>query len=232
VDSWPAHPATNDPADAVSAWAADGVRNRWFFDALLRGAYPADVEARFEPILPDIRDGDLATIATPLDFLGVNNCSRTLVRANGEPEGLVVRAPDAPLTTMGWEIYPDGMRELLCRLHVEYDSPPIYVTESGAAFDDVRTHDGRLHDIDRIAYLNPYIGAVEEAMRCGVDVRGYFVWSLLDNFEWAERYSKRFGLVFVDYPTLERVPKDSYEWLRALIARLRSSAQPVALDSR
>jgi beta-glucosidase len=235
VDSWPAHPATDDPADAAAAWAADGVRNRWFFDALLRGEYPADVTSRFEPILPRIEAGDMETIAAPLDFLGVNNYSRTLVRANGEPEGVVVRAPDAPLTAMGWEIYPDGMRELLCRLHEDYDPPPLYVTESGAAFDDVRTHEGRIRDADRITYLDAYIRAVDEAVHRGVDVRGYFVWSLLDNFEWAEGYSKRFGLVFVDYPTLERVPKDSFFWLRARIARnarLRSSAQPAALESR
>lgn len=101
VDSWPAHPATDDPADAAAAWAADGIRNRWFFDALLRGEYPSDVESRFEPILPSVRDGDLKTIATPLDFLGVNNYSRTLVRADDEPEGVVVRPPEAPLTAMG-----------------------------------------------------------------------------------------------------------------------------------
>jgi beta-glucosidase len=146
----------------------------------------------------------------------------------------VVRAPDAPLTAMGWEIYPDGMRELLCRLHEEYESPPLYAAESGAAFEDVRTHGGCIHDLDRIAYLDAYIGAVEAAMRSGVDVRGYFVWSLLDNFEWAEGYSKRFGLVFVDYPTLERVPKDSFAWLRARIeqdARLRSSEHLAARKS-
>ena len=235
VDSWPAHPATSDPADVEAAHAADGVRNRWFFDALLRGEYPLDVERRFEAVLPDVRDGDMARIATPIDFLGVNNYSRTLVRANGGPEGMIVRAPVAPLTAMGWEIYPDGMREVLCRLWNDYESPPLYVTESGAAFDDVRTHDGRIHDADRIAYLDAYIAAVDDAIRSGVDVRGYFVWSLLDNFEWAEGYSKRFGLVYVDYPTLERVPKDSFAWLRARIerhTRLRSSVQLTAHESR
>jgi beta-glucosidase len=231
VDSWPAHPATDDPADAVAAWAADGVRNRWFFDALLRGEYPLDVRERFRSLLPDVRDGDMTTIAAPLDFLGVNNYSRTLVRANGEPEGVVVRASAAPLTASGWEIYPDGMREVLCRLHDEYEVPPLYVTESGAAFDDVRTHDGRIHDVDRIAYLDAYLHAVEDAMQSGVDVRGFFVWSLLDNFEWAEGYSKRFGLVYVDYPTLERVPKDSFDWYRAHIARAAGETRSRAVTA-
>jgi beta-glucosidase len=218
IDSWPAHPATDDPADVAAAWAADGVRNRWFFDALLRGEYPLDVQERFASVLPPVRDGDHAVIAAPLDFLGVNNYSRTLIRANGEPEGVVVRASGVPLTASGWEIYPDGMREVLCRLHDEYDVPPLYVTENGAAFDDVRTHDGAIHDVDRIAYLDAYISAVDDAVEHGADVRGFFVWSLLDNFEWAEGYTKRFGLVYVDYPTLERVPKDSFHWFRGLVA--------------
>jgi beta-glucosidase len=214
VDSWPAHPASDDPAAAAAAWAADGVRNRWFFEALLRGAYPEDVLERYAADAPPVRDGDLETIATPLDWFGINNYSRTLYDA----DGVVVRAPTAPLTAMGWEIYPDGLREVLCRLAFEYDAPPLYVTEFGAAFDDVRVHDGRIHDVDRIAYLDASIGAIDEAAAAGVDVRGAFVWSLLDNFEWAEGYTKRFGLVYVDYPTLARIPKASFAWYRDLIA--------------
>jgi beta-glucosidase len=226
LDSWPAHAATGDPADAEAAWAADGVRNRWFFDAVLRGQYPEDVLERFGDEIPRIEDGDMKTIARPLDFLGVNNYSRTLVRAGGGPEGQIVRAPEAPLTASGWEIYPPGIREVLSRVHRDYDPPPLYVTENGAAFDDVRTHDGRIHDSDRIAYLDAYLGQVAAAIEDGVDVRGYFVWSLLDNFEWAEGYSKRFGLVYVDFPTLERIPKDSFAWFRRLIANARRS-EPV-----
>jgi beta-glucosidase len=221
LDSWPAHPASTEDEDVAAAWAADGVRNRWFFDAVLRGEYPVDVLERFAHAAPPVRDGDLATIATRLDFLGVNNYSRTIVRAGPTPEGVEVRAPAAPLTAMGWEVHPDGLREVLCRLHDEYEPPPIYVTENGAAYADVRTHDGRVHDVERIAYLEAYLGAVDAALEHGVDVRGYFVWSLLDNFEWAEGYSKRFGLVYVDYPTLERVPKDSFEWYRSTIRERR-----------
>ncbi|HJQ83130.1 MAG TPA: family 1 glycosylhydrolase, partial [Candidatus Binatia bacterium] len=214
VDSWPAHPASDDPAAAAAALAADGVRNRWFFDALLRGAYPEDVLALYAADAPPVRDHDFDTIAIPLDWFGINNYSRTLHDA----EGRVVRAPTAPLTGTGWEIYPDGLREVLCRLAQEYAAPPLYVTEFGAAFDDVRVHDGRIHDVERIAFLDASVEAIDAARAAGVDVRGAFVWSLLDNFEWYEGYAKRFGLVYVDYPTLERIPKASFAWYRDLIA--------------
>ena len=227
VDSWPAHPAVDDPRALAAAWAADGVRNRWFFDALLRGSYPEDVLEAHSAVAPAVEPGDLATISTPLDWLGVNNYSRTLHDA----EGRVVRAPEGALTAMGWEIHPDGLREVLCRLHEEYAPPPLYVTEFGAAFDDVRVHDGRIHDIDRIAFLDESIAAIDEAIEAGVDVRGAFVWSLLDNFEWAEGYSKRFGLVYVDYPTLARVPKSSFAWYRDTIA-LRRDESARALSAR
>jgi beta-glucosidase len=224
VDSWPAHPASDDPRAFTAAWAADGLRNRWFFDALLRGRYPEDVLELHAAEAPPVQEGDLQTIATPLDWLGVNNYSRTL----HDEHGRVVRAPDAALTATHWEIYPDGLREVLCRLHDEYAPPPIYVTEFGAAFDDVRTHDGRIHDVDRIAFLDASIDAIDAAVQAGVDVRGAFVWSLLDNFEWAEGYSKRFGLVYVDYPTLERIPKASFAWYRDLITARRRAADRAA----
>jgi len=222
VDSWPAHPASDDPRADAAAWAADGVRNRWFFDALLRGRYPDDVVAQYAADLPAIGDDDLAQIAVPLDWLGINNYSRTLVDADGS----IVRAPSAPLTAMHWEICPSALTEVLLRIHEEYDAPPLYVTEFGAAFDDVRTHDGRIHDVDRIAFLDASVEAIDAAIAAGADVRGAFVWSLFDNFEWAEGYSKRFGLVYLDYPTLARIPKASFVWYRDLIAaRRRGAAQ-------
>jgi beta-glucosidase len=229
VDSWPAHPASDDPRAVAAAWAADGVRNRWFFDALLRGEYPADVLERHAADAPPVLDGDMRTIATPLDWLGVNNYSRTLIGADEQ----IVRAPTGALTAMGWEIYPDGLREVLCRLHDEYAAPPLYVTEFGAAFDDVQTHDGRIHDVDRIAFLDASIDSIETAVDSGVDIRGAFVWSLLDNFEWAEGYSKRFGLVYVDYPTLDRIPKASFAWYRDLIAAHKAAGlRLLAADAR
>jgi beta-glucosidase len=226
VDSWPAHPVSDDPAAVAAARAADGVRNRFFFDALLRGSYPEDVLERYAAEAPPVLDGDLQTIATPLDWLGVNNYSRTL----HDRDGCVVRG-SRPLTATGWEIYPDGLREVLCRLHEEYAPPPLYVTEFGAAFDDVRVHDGHIHDVDRVAFLDSSIEAIDDAVEAGVDVRGAFVWSFLDNFEWAEGYSKRFGLVYVDYPTLERIPKASFAWYRDLIA-LRGAAVARARSDR
>ena len=230
VDLWPIHPASDSPADVAAARAEDGVRNRWFVDPLLRGAYPADVLERFADCAPPVRDGDLATIAVPLDFVGVNNYSRRVVRAGQDGGAVDVRPPDAALTDMGWEVYPDGLRESLVRLHREYGVASLYVSENGAAFPDVRSHDGRVHDLERIAYLEGYVGAVAAALAEGVPVRGYFVWSLLDNFEWSHGYSKRFGIVHVDYPTLERVPKDSFAWYRELIARHRE-ARPASVSA-
>ena len=218
-DSWPCHPETDAPEDIAAAWAADGVGNRWFFDPVLRGAYPEDVLERFADAAPLVLAGDLAAIATPLDFVGVNNYSRHIIRAGAEGEPVDVRAPSGAVTDMGWEVYAPGIKEVLIRLHEDYGVQSIYVAENGAAFTDVRTHDGRVHDVERTAYLREYLGAVGDALALGVPVRGYFVWSLLDNFEWAEGYSKRFGLVYVDYPTLERVPKDSFSWYRDLIAQ-------------
>ncbi|HKD94930.1 MAG TPA: GH1 family beta-glucosidase [Gaiellaceae bacterium] len=228
VDPWPIHPASEDPADVAAAWAEDGVRNRWFFDPLLRGAYPEDVLERFAADAPPVRDGDLATISVPLDFVGVNNYSRRVVRAGLNGAAIDMPAPGGEVTDMGWEVYPDGLHESLVRMHREYGVESIYVTENGAAFADVRTHDGEIHDVERIAYLDGYLDAVGSAIADGVPVRGYFVWSLLDNFEWSLGYSKRFGLVYVDYPTLERVPKDSFYWYRDLIGSGRLERRSVA----
>jgi len=228
VDPWPIHPASEDPADVAAAWAEDGVRNRWFFEPLLRGAYPEDVLERFAADAPPVRDGDLATISVPLDFVGVNNYSRRVVRAGLNGAAIDMPAPGGEVTDMGWEVYPDGLHESLVRMHREYGVESIYVTENGAAFADVRTHDGEIHDVERIAYLDGYLDAVGSAIADGVPVRGYFVWSLLDNFEWSLGYSKRFGLVYVDYPTLERVPKDSFYWYRDLIGSGRLERRSVA----
>jgi beta-glucosidase len=225
LDAWPAYPASEDPADAEAARGVEALRYRFFFDGVLRGTYPEDALERLSPIEPPVQDGDMAALAPTLDWLGVNNYSRTLVRANpsgGEP--LEVRAPEGRLTEMGWEVYPDGLYELLKWVHREYAPPVIYVTENGAAFADVRGHDGRVHDPERIEYLTGYLGAVGRALAEGVPVRGYFVWSLLDNFEWSLGYGPRFGLVYVDYPTLERVPKDSFFWFRDMIAANRAAA--------
>jgi beta-glucosidase len=216
LDSWPVYPASDDPRDAAAAAEADGLRNRLFFDPVLRGSYPEDVLERLGDTLPPVRDGDLATISAPIDFVGLNNYSRTIVTADddGRPHSVT---NGRPTTEMGWEIYPDGIHDVLVRLHRDYGVPSLYVTENGAAFADVPRHDGRIEDHDRIDYLTQYLGAVARAIAEGVPIRGYFVWSLLDNFEWSYGYSKRFGLLYVDYPTLARIPKSSFYWYRDLI---------------
>ena len=145
-----------------------------------------------------------------------------IVRAGDDGEPIELPPPAGPTTSMGWEVYPDAIYEVLTRLHSEYDTPPIYVTENGAAFADVRAADGSVDDPERIVYLTGYVDAVARAMAEGVPVRGYFVWSLLDNFEWSYGYSQRFGLIYVDFETLERVPKSSFEWYRGLAASGRA----------
>jgi len=163
--------------------------------------------------------------SVPLDFLGVNNYSRFIVAA-GADGPKTVGNPDAQHTDMGWEVYPDGLHDVLVRVARDYEPAAIYITENGAAFPDVRVHDGAVHDVERTAYLESYIGAVGRAIAGGAPVKGYFVWSLLDNFEWAFGYSKRFGIVYVDFPTLGRVPKDSFYWYRDLLASRRSAPRP------
>jgi beta-glucosidase len=219
------YPASATPEDEAAAWQVDGEGNRWFLDPLFRGSYPADLLERNVLVAPVLRDGDLETISAPLDFLGVNNYSRFIVAAGADGPRLVGN-PDAQHTEMGWEVYPDGLRDVLLRVAHDYEPAAIYITENGAAFGDVRVHDGHVHDIERTAFLEGYVGAVAQAIAGGAPVKGYFVWSLLDNFEWAEGYSKRFGIVYIDYPTLERVPKDSFYWYRDLLASRRGAPRP------
>ena len=161
VDSWPAHPASDDDADREAARLTDGVRNRWFFDPLFLGRYPEDTLEHFAPVAPPVQDGDLAAIAAPLDFVGVNNYSRTLLRA--DPEGgapIEVRSPTGRLTDLGWEVYPARPCRGADPAARGVRAPSLYVTENGASFADVRTHDGHIHDSERIDYLAAYIQAV------------------------------------------------------------------------
>jgi beta-glucosidase len=204
-----ASPSTSSPCtrratiDVEAARVEDALRNRWFLDPVLRGEYPADGMRRFGSMLPPFAGEDMRRVSAPIDFLGVNYYRRHVVAAGADGEPVVVDPRGAETTGMGWEIYPQGLHELLVQLHEEYPVPPLYVTENGAAFDS------GIHDADRIEYLTGHFAAAERAIADGVDLRGYFVWSLLDNFEWAYGYSKRFGLIHVDYETLARTPKDS-----------------------
>jgi beta-glucosidase len=188
----------------------------WFLDPLLHAAYPELAWEERQSIVPQLQPGDLKLIAQPLDWLGINNYNRILLDEYGQRLRPV---PGAEHTEMGWEVHGPGLRRLLTTLHQRYPLPPLTIVENGAAFADVLTPDGQVHDVRRINYLREYITAVHEAIQAGVDVRGYFVWSLLDNFEWAFGYSKRFGVIYVDYPTQRRVIKDSGHWYARAIAQ-------------
>jgi len=228
IDVIPIHPLTAAEEDLVATCEEDGFRNRWILDPVLRGSYPEDMLRRFARLLPTIEDGDLDAISAPIDFLGVNYYRRHVVKAGPNGSGpVVVEVEGGEHTVVGWEVYPDGLYELLVRLHEDYDPPPLYVTENGAAFGDTRRN-GTVDDPERTSYLERHLAAVERAIAAGVPVDGYFVWSLLDNFEWARGYAARFGLVYVDYGTLERVPKQSYHWYRDFIAGQRNGVAPAS----
>jgi beta-glucosidase len=171
------------------------------------------------PDLPFVREGDLRAIAVPLDFLGVNYYSRTVVRADsaGEPVALRV-VPKQELTDMGWEVFPQGLHSMLLRIEREYRPPKIYITENGAAYTDEADATGRIPDVRRIEYLRGHLVAASRAIAAGVPLAGYFTWSLLDNFEWAHGYARRFGLFDVDFATQRRRPKDSAHWYRQVVA--------------
>ncbi|MBN2170098.1 MAG: beta-glucosidase [Candidatus Krumholzibacteriota bacterium] len=222
----PAHPATDGAADADAARWFDGFFNRWYLDPLFRGAYPADAVADriaaghladTEP--PFVMDGDMAAIAAPLDFLGVNYYSRVVMKAG--PDGRPVAenpAPPGERTDMGWEVYPRGLHESLARIHRDYAPRRIYITENGAAYDDPADAAGRIADGRRIAYLRDHLLAARRAIADGVPLAGYFAWSLMDNFEWGYGYTKRFGLFAVEDETRRRVPKDSAFWYHDLVS--------------
>ena len=207
---------------------SDAFNNRWFLDPITRGSYPENFFADMGLNPPPIEPGDMETIATPIDFLGVNNYSRHVVRGQ-EPAPLADRCsivapvPGACYTEMGWEIAPLALADFLVRLHREYHLENIYITENGAAFQDQWMGEDNVEDPRRVAYLHEYIHAVAGAIKLGAPVKGYFVWSLLDNFEWAEGYQKRFGIVYVDYDTQRRIVKNSGYWYADLIAKYREA---------
>jgi beta-glucosidase len=215
----PIHPVTDSAADIARARLDDGLTIRWYMDPLLRGCYPEDVLEFLGEDAPRVESGDMEAIRQPMDFLGINYYTRNL-SGTGAPLERVESARE--LTDMGWEVFPGGLPELLLRLQADYPLPPIYVTENGAAYQD-RLVDGRVADRQRTRYLCAHVAALADALESGVDVRGYFVWSLLDNFEWADGYTRRFGLVYVDYATQRRVPKDSARWYQSLCLRARAA---------
>lgn len=213
-------PASDRPEEVEAARRQDGFANRLFLDPVFKGCYPGDFMELCGDLAPQIEEGDLQQISAPLDFLGVNYYTRSVVADDPNMPMLRTRSiqpAGAEYTEMGWEVYPEGLYRLLRRLHEEYAPDAIYITENGAAFPDT-VESGRVHDERRIAYLREHLTSCWRAIQEGVPLRGYFVWSLLDNFEWGYGYSKRFGIVFVDYATQERIPKDSAFFYRDVIA--------------
>jgi beta-glucosidase len=237
----PVRPATDHPDDRAAAHRVDGNQNRIFTDPIFRGRYPEDMLTYYPDLAaggPLVLDGDLEQISVPIDFLGINfyypkragAAGRSGVASSPElylpysPDPVVkhlgavdVARGDVAHTSMDWEIDPDSLRELLVGLRDEYGTFPIYVSENGAAFSDYVDPTGLVRDQDRIDYLEGHLRALGAALTAGVDVRGYYLWSFLDNFEWARGYQRRFGLVWVDYGTQQRLPKASFGWYRNIV---------------
>ena len=214
-------PASPSFVDRAAAWQRDGVLNRWFLDPISGRGYPADIVAYYGHLMDFVQAGDLEAIAVPLDLLGVNYYTRNIVRSKqvAEAENSPRTALAKPeRTEMRWEVYPDGLYDILGRVHFDYRFPALYVTENGAAYADQIDFDGSVQDPDRISFLKEHFMAAARAIAAGVPLRGYFVWSLLDNFEWGHGYWKRFGLVYVDFPTQRRVLKSSAHWYGRVIA--------------
>jgi len=232
-------PGSDHELDVAAARRADGNLNRLFLEPVFHGQYPSDMlehYAGFKPGFSVVRDGDLGIISQPLDFLGVNYYfPSTVIDASRDAEarmaGFIVaqgeqfpdlrikslETPGRDRTAMDWEIGSFGLTSLLVRVQNEYTNLPIYITENGAAFEDYVDPNGHVLDHNRVAYLQEHISAVHDALDAGVNVQGYFVWSLLDNFEWAFGYSRRFGIVWVDFPSGERLTKKSFRWYRDTI---------------
>jgi beta-glucosidase len=211
-------PADDSEASAEMTQRHNDLWNDCFLGPLLSGAYPSRI---LPELTPWIHHGDLELARQPIDFLGINHYFRAHIQASPKAAlGYTQISPPAhlPRTSFDWEINPDEFREVLLWLHQQYPCPPIYITENGAYFDDVLSDDGKVHDARRIDFLTGYISAMLEARERGVVIHGYFVWSLLDNFEWACGYRPTFGLVKVDFDTLKRIPKDSFYWYRDFIA--------------
>ena len=245
---------SQDPVDLDAARRFDSLQNRIFLDPILRGSYPEDSLRDLAPFgLQDlIRPGDLEIISAPLDFLGVNHYHDDLISGHADAAGsdghsggaerptaspwigsedIAFPSRGLPRTAMGWEVNPGGLRTLLVRLGEEYPSlPPLYITENGAAYEDTVSTDGAVHDDERTRFILDHVAAVGEAIDQGADVRGYFVWSLLDNFEWSWGYGKRFGIVRVDYGSFERTVKDSGKAYAGLIAAAKRNIPRPAMS--
>ncbi|MBZ2192242.1 beta-glucosidase [Pseudoalteromonas arctica] len=213
----PAYPLTDTQQDIDSAKYADDYLNQWYMKPIMDGKYPDIINQLPSDHLPDIHPGDMELISQPIDYLGINFYTRQVYKAH--PTDIYEPiAPTGPLTDMGWEVYPQSFTDLLVSLNKTYTLPPIYITENGAAMPDTYNN-GEVNDLDRLNYYNDHLNAVHNAIEQGVVIDGYFAWSLMDNFEWAEGYLKRFGIVYVDYKTQQRTIKNSGLAYKELISK-------------
>lgn len=214
----PAHPASDREEDVLAARLDDGWVMRMYLDPLAGRPYPADVVAAKDLSLEVVASGDMASIAAQIDFLGLNNYTRQVVGQRYDFELGVEKADGVERTEMGWEVYPESIYEMLMRVNREYPFKSFYITENGAAFKDRVGPTGEVDDPQRISYLRRYLTQVARAINEGAPVKGYFVWSLMDNFEWSLGYRMRFGVIYVDYETQQRIPKASARWYSRVIA--------------
>jgi beta-glucosidase len=220
-------PGTGDPLDKGAAERIDGFENRWFLDPVRYGRYPEDMLTWYAGRADVSFANEADLIAQPLDFLGVNYYEyQRIVHDQDEPVHAARELPPAsPATHGGAPIEPAALTRVLCRVHENYGPVPLYVTENGASFNDYTDPEGQINDHERIEYLGAHLAAAAESIRRGVDLRGYYVWSLMDNFEWAHGYGSRFGLIYVDFRTQTRIPKASAAWFRAITSQQKRSSE-------
>ncbi len=218
VNLWPVHAASDSEEDQAAAARLGAYVNQWFLDPVYRGDYPTAMREAFAETLPTFTDEERRTVQRPLDFVGVNNYSRWLVRHDSERFlGAAQMGAPGPVTEMSWEIYPEALSEIICWVQEQYSPPAIYVTENGAAFEDKPDERGRVNDQDRVQYLHAYLSSAHRTLAEGAPLRGYFLWSLMDNFEWCFGFSKRFGIVRVEHDTQARMMKRSGYWYAQVI---------------
>jgi beta-glucosidase len=220
VNLVPVEPATDSPADRAAAGRMDAYLNRHFLDPALLGTFPVELPEMFGDAWTALDRDEMTQLSPPIDFIGINYYLRIVVRDEagaGPPRAQVVSPPDRTYTAMGWEIFPRGLTETLAWIRTRYGDVPLYVTENGAAYDDIPLSNGSVNDVERVRYIKEHLRAAGQSLRAGINLRGYFVWSLFDNFEWQHGYSKRFGIVRVDFSTQRRVPKASAQFYSDVI---------------
>ncbi len=229
LDLNPVTPASNSPDDLAAAERFDGCQNRWYLDALYKGSYPQDMLDVFGKEAPDVHPGDFDDITTPIDYLGVNVYRRSIIKDGTDlaPVNFARVEPEGQYTSIGWEVWPEALYDILDYVNTNYAPKALYITENGAAFADAPEEDGSIIDPERSNYMVAHLEQAKRAMDNGVPLKGYFAWTLMDNFEWACGYSQRFGLVHIDYPTQKRTIKTSGELYR-LISTIRADSMTTA----